>query len=382
MEEPDFNNPKPRRNAPCWCGSGQKYKRCHLNRATQQPIQPWEAGTASRHAFSARLCLAPDAWKAGCSGQIIKAHTVSRSSSLSKIARHGHVYAFVPTIENLERSAGVLKPQLVGIRLASTFTGFCSAHDNSIFAPIEKRPFVATQEQCFLLAYRAFAREVFTKRALASNSDVLRSADRGRPRDAQVMIQQFAAAAEMGSAAGLRDNDYRKSQFDRILTSQDFQSVRAYVIELQSAPPVMCSGGFCPEQDFDGNQLQDLGDLARIPELVTISSFHGGNHGFVVLSWIADDERAARALVASLARTPDSKLGDALLRLAFEFCENVHMQPPWWEQLTPASQTALVCRMAASANPFQGRMNGCLADDGMTSSPWSVRQRFPVGFAE
>ena len=22
---------RPRRNAPCWCGSGRKYKKCHLN---------------------------------------------------------------------------------------------------------------------------------------------------------------------------------------------------------------------------------------------------------------------------------------------------------------------------------------------------------------
>ncbi|WP_429187944.1 SEC-C metal-binding domain-containing protein [Aeromonas veronii] len=26
------------RNEPCWCGSGQKYKKCHLNRSTEETL--------------------------------------------------------------------------------------------------------------------------------------------------------------------------------------------------------------------------------------------------------------------------------------------------------------------------------------------------------
>ena len=39
-----MRNGRPVRNEPCWCGSGKKYKKCHLQsdqeRATHGPLQP------------------------------------------------------------------------------------------------------------------------------------------------------------------------------------------------------------------------------------------------------------------------------------------------------------------------------------------------------
>ena len=40
----------PGRNEPCWCGSGKKYKQCHLRKDTEDRI---EAGHAARAAMMA-----------------------------------------------------------------------------------------------------------------------------------------------------------------------------------------------------------------------------------------------------------------------------------------------------------------------------------------
>ena len=40
----------PSRNEPCWCGSGKKYKQCHLRKDTAERI---EAGHAARTAVMA-----------------------------------------------------------------------------------------------------------------------------------------------------------------------------------------------------------------------------------------------------------------------------------------------------------------------------------------
>ena len=371
--------PKLGRNDPCWCGSGHKYKKCHLDRANEEPISRWDAASALRRAFSAKFCLAPADWHKDCTGQIVKAHTVPRSSSLAKIARDGHVYTFIPSVENLSKNNGVLVPELFGINRASTFSGFCSKHDDAIFAPLEKAPFSGTPEQCFLLGYRAFAREVFTKRAAASTLKLHRAADRGRPLDQQIEIQQFASAYDTGVSAALHDIQHQKPLFDTTLKSGNFNSVQSYVIELDSATPVMCSGSFCPEQDFEGNPLQDLLDLQRIPQLISVNSFYGGNYGAVVFSWLVNDAPSCHPFIASLARIPNAALIDALLRLLFEFCENVHMQPAWWEGLSSVQRSALIHRMAASANPMLGRAIGCLIDDGLRFTPWSVRCRYQLG---
>ncbi|HSH98415.1 MAG TPA: SEC-C metal-binding domain-containing protein [Methyloradius sp.] len=112
------------RNDPCWCGSGAKYKKCHLDRESEPPHDPWKVAAEVAKEFSSEMCLVPEEMKHNCSGKIIKAHTVPRSGSLAKIAQAGHVYTFVPSLPNFIKNKGKLLPQLVGIKNASTFTGF------------------------------------------------------------------------------------------------------------------------------------------------------------------------------------------------------------------------------------------------------------------
>ncbi len=123
------------RNDLCWCGSGKKYKKCHLGREDKKPIAPWQTDQEFKRLLEQRQCLAPGPWKHNCSPQISRAHTVPRSGSLARIARDGHVYAYQLSLQELQKTGGTVKPQLVGINRASTFTGFCSEHGRSIFAP-------------------------------------------------------------------------------------------------------------------------------------------------------------------------------------------------------------------------------------------------------
>lgn len=369
------------RNDPCWCGSGVKFKRCHLGRESELPVQPWEASAKIRKAYSAKLCSAPVAMRAECSGKIVRAHTVPRSGSLAKIAENGHVYAFVPSIENLIKHHGVLPPQLVGINGASTFTGFCSHHDNKLFAPIEQRPFSGAQEQCFLLAYRAHSREVFTKTGAAISANDHGTLDRGRSLVEQKAIQSFASAYGEGIQAAQKDIAYQQPRFEAPLMSGDYTSVRAYVVSFDDPPPVMCSGAFGPEQDFDGQDIQDIADTTVIPQLICVTSFFGGTYGHFVFTWLPEDDPVCVPFVKTLVAISDTELSSALVRLMFESIENIHISPQWWRALTPHHQRALIDRMAASANPFCGRAPGCLKPDGWFVPPWAIRERKWVGIA-
>lgn len=326
----------------------------------------WDLEACLKSEFSTKTCSVPKEWQADCSGTIIKAHTVPRSESLKQIAREGHVYSFVMSMKNLEQNSGKLLPTLNGISKASTFTGFCSKHDNSIFVPLEDEKFRGTSEQCFLLSYRAFSRECFTKAAQARTLVTqLRSMDRGKSPATQRMIQEFSQLHMAGVSSGVRDNEARKEVFEKLLTSRDCSSLRALIFECGEAPPVMCSGGFSPEWDFEGNKLEDLAILSRKPDLITLNSFYSGTSGWVVLTWL-DGESYSEQLARSLAKQPEESLGNAIIRLMFEHTENVHMSPVWWESLSAAQRGALVQRMAASANPFEGRRKDFLADDGIS----------------
>lgn len=364
-----------RRNDPCWCGSGKKYKRCHLDRENQPPLQLWNASERFRKAFTAKNCLAPAAWLKQCGGGISRAHTVPKSGSLQRIARQGHVYSLVPSLDNLSKHNGLLVPGLLGINRASTFTGFCSGHDNKIFKPLEKQTFCGTPEQCFLLGYRALSREIYTKRAAATLFGMHQDADKGKTFAAQVEIQESNLFLKVGLEAGLKDQDHYKSTYDGLLESQEFDNVRAYIIEFETVPPVMCSGAVFPEQDFEGAELQDLVNV-NTPDLICFTSFYGGERGVVAFSWLSESERTCGAFIESLMAMPDEFVTAALLRFFFTHCENVHMKPDWWESLPEGTCNALIRRMAMSAELLMER--AYLVDDGLVLSSWPIVRRYQI----
>lgn len=367
------------RNDSCWCGSGVKYKKCHLGRESESPVAPWQASAISKKAFSLKLCSAPSAMHTDCTGLIVRAHTVPKSGSLAKIAENGHVYAFIPTLEDLIKHDGVLPPKLVGINGASTFTGFCSKHDSGLFAPLEQEDFSSRPDQCFLLAYRAYAREIYTKKAAAASAQQHSILDRGKSILEQMNIQATSAAYGVGLAAALKDIAHHQPRFEAPLLSGDYSAVRAYVISFDGPPPVMCSGSFAPEQSFDGLELQDLADLTVIPHLISVTSFFGGLHGHVVFVWLPEDDHVCIPFIRSLASVTDADLTSALVRLMFEFFENVHISPKWWRGLPQEHQNAFIHRMAASANPQFERSKGCLRPDGWSVPAWPVAKREWIG---
>jgi len=360
------------RNQTCWCGSGKKYKKCHLGRENEELVRHWQASKEHKDAFSVKECLSPSSLHEQCDGKIVSAHTIPKSGSLKKIARNGHVYAFVPSLDNLRKQNGVIKPQLLGINKASTFTGFCGYHDNNIFSPLEDEEFVGSNEQIFLLGYRAGARELYTKKAAASLSEFRSKMDKGRSIDDQYRIQTMSFISYIGVSAGLRDSEHYKAIYDDILIKKNFDTIKYLRISIEGPPSVMVSGGIFPEINFNGNELQDFGNIETILDLINFSSFYGENQGEIIFSWLPESESACKPFIESLLEIESDKMGNALIRFFFEFCENIFLMPDWWESLDEATKLSLVSRISSSANPSCGRNNNCLKEDGLHYVDWKV----------
>ena len=110
---------------------------------------------------SHKLCLM--GWD-GCS-KAISSHSVP-VAALASIANDGHVYTFArPTHDEMESiySSWKWQPGLLGIKEASTYHGFCSNHDDSIFSEIEKCDIKPTSKQVFLFHFRAYSRAFYLK---------------------------------------------------------------------------------------------------------------------------------------------------------------------------------------------------------------------------
>lgn len=368
---------KPGRNDPCWCGSGLKYKKCHLDREKQKPLEFWQAERELNKAFNIKDCLAPKPMKAECSKVLSKAHTVSKSGSLRKISRNGHVYSFIPgSICN-----GRLQPELLGINNASTFNGFCSKHDDIIFSKIEKQPFIASQEQCFLLSYRALSRELYLKNIIAQHySNAIRQSDRGKPLDQQLHIQETISLYLKGTSQGLNDMEHYKTIYDNNLISGDFSDVRAYIIELDSPPQIMCSTGIAPEYDFKGNMLQSMINPNIIPHFLNFTSFCSGKHGIIAFTWLSENDIVCRLFIDSLKALQPDRVTDGLIRFFFEFSENLHIRPEWWENISNSNKEYLINKMNYSMHLSAPRKPDCIAEDGIKIDNWHILDTKTVGF--
>jgi len=361
-----------KRNAQCPCGSGKKYKRCHLARKTQLPLPFNDIVTQSKGSFSKRYCLLHS--QSGCKGRIVSSHTIPHSK-LRLITRNGNLYVAEHALPALFRNSGQLQFCLKGAARCTTFSGFCQQHDKYVFAPLEDRKFEGTDEQCFLLYFRALARELYNKRGHDDSMQLLRELDRGRTIDAQIELQRFVADHSDGIAMALRDLDHWWTIATECLTRKQFGDYSSALFYMDQRPRIACCGAIFPEFDFHGKALQTLTeerlDLLSFTMMPLDSTRDQGQHGVGAFVWHRSCG-SARALVDSLLMLEKVQQANALMRFIFEHLENVALGPEWWDSMDDGDRRRIAARQHASASPFVARNPTCLTPDGVDVAAWNV----------
>ncbi len=260
------------RNDLCWCGSGLKFKKCHLERAQETPLSRGEIENFRRKNNSKKTCSVSGLFNDKCDKKIVNAHTISKSGSLKQISDDGHVMGAKPSLDALIKNEGKLTITKVGVGQASAFTGFCANHDKSVFSPIENKEITHTNEQLFLLAYRGMCREKYTKETQAGTTELLKQADRGQAIGFQIYVQQMALAQSFGLDLGLRDLRKLKTRMDEILLSKNFDQLCHCVLHLKSTPKILVSSMVAPDIDFHGRKIQELGDPQHNYEYIFLTA--------------------------------------------------------------------------------------------------------------
>ena len=358
------------RNDPCWCGSGKKYKKCHLDRDKAPQMNPFLAEQELNKHFTAKYCIHPEAAKKLCKGGIVRAHTIQRAGGLSRIAEDGHVYGFKPSMKMLIENNGEVFPTLLGINQASTFTGFCGFHDSETFKALERKPFAATGEQCFLLAYRAYSRELFMKRAMSDSTYIHRQFDKGRSLGVQRKIQSLVNLQDKATNKTLAEMIDHKKIFDTSLITKDYNPFLFCVYYLDGVPNTLCSGGFNPLYDVNGTKLQDIYDLESPLDVIYYSLIPTEAGSAAVFSWIPKWGNACLRFMESLKAAPRQEIPNLIIRLSFEYLENVFFSPKWWNTLSPEEKTSIQGRFISGI--LKERKAYCLSDDKVEYTEASV----------
>jgi hypothetical protein len=316
-----------------------------------------------------RLCLHPDASAAACRGGIVKAHTLRRSADLARIARNGHVYGL--RHNPLIPPDQLVRPQLIGVNRASTFTGFCQHHDATLFRPLEALPFEATPEQVTLLGYRTLCREVYAKRAVLEYLPTIREGDRGAPAEFQEWAQRNIGALELGNTVGLRDAEVHRARYGEAIRTGDYSTARYLVVTFDAGPDMVFTSGWYPDASFAGERLQELGDLNRTADYMTVSLITTEAGAAAVLGWLTPSPASERFAVSLDALAADA-IPHAVVRFAYQG-ENTFSSPAWWEGLAGPDREALIRRTSLSAHPHLPALP--LTDDGLRVVRWTVTDR-------
>ena len=334
------------RNELCWCGSGKKFKRCHLDRAREEPIPLPALGNELGRFFKAKECLHPLASRTKCT-TVISAHTIQRAGALAGIIDNtGHCLSFYPPDVG-ER----IEPHRTGWRHASTFSGFCGKHDGPVFAPLETRPFVGSPEQCFLLAYRAECHELYQKQASERAHEPLRQRlDRGMAPSDQRLVQERQGWVGAGVRKGLAESLRHKRLMDSEFLEQRFDSYQRVFVCFEGSIAVASAGAPTPNRSINGDKLLVLHDpKVEIHRLYTgVVPRTGG--GAVVLVWRADESAPGR-FVESLLDVERGRLPGMLVQFMFAYISNTYFSVDWWQALNVEGK-AHIRRLAQMGNPY------------------------------
>ncbi|WP_440454773.1 YecA family protein [Psychrobacter sp. ASPA161_9] len=365
------------RNDKCWCGSNLKFKRCHKDREREQPISKGEVIQYEQNISKREACYAPQELKSECTN-IIKAHTVSKSSGLSDIADNtNHVLGLKQNLVSFQKSKGKLRFERVGINKASTFRGFCAKHDKQLFSCFEDIPFIGTQEQCTALTYRSVAKEIYAKENALDVSGFIKKMDQGKPLIFQINIQEHNFFYQLGLEAAINELYTIKNDVDSELLSKGNSSYNFLVIESSSPIPVVVSSVINPTQDFNGKPIQDLSDLSVKPEYLVFNAFSSAGKGFVVFSWLKKAKIIDR-FIQSLLSIDNSEMYSYLVNFFFSSAENSFISPSWWEYLSDIQRSKIEELFNIGSDSFVDVPRNVLADNNVKFTGWYIDNIYRV----
>ena len=317
----------------CPCGSKKKFKVCHGHHSNSPEPNIYHVAAEVRTLTRKGECYAPHSMHNECSRGTISAHTVSRSSSLGAIQRNGHVYSYPLNLLSLHKSGGRLKPELTGWKQASTFPGFCGHHDKRLFEPLEDVPFMGTKEQCFLIAYRALAKEIHAKSCSAKQNDL-----RATLGKRSAIASMAMAAANKGVNLAIRDLERHKNRYDQVLVNKDWKKVHGILIEFNDIFPIQCTGGLNPDKDINGLQVQNLDWCGVTPDTINLASFAAEGKSYFLVCWLSDSDCSGSRFVAPFKLVSREDLPAVIGSLILQTTENCHFAPDWYEGLSNAGK--------------------------------------------
>jgi len=217
-----------------------------------------------------------------CSERIIKAHSIQNNRILNKLSKNGLVLYF-----NFGNTNRPVEFEEMGRKKASTFSGFCSFHDQTIFDPIDNYSYTrGNKEQEFLYAFRSFARGYATKRTAVNLLDRM---NKLFPSEEYESLPPARIRA-YGIRRTMNDFERCRKIFYNSLLSKSYYRIETDVIVFDSEYSFAVSAAFYLLGDSNGKLKNDPLDPNKYIAPFFLTIFPDCGKTFVLMSYFKKDK--------------------------------------------------------------------------------------------
>jgi hypothetical protein len=262
-----------------------------------------------------------------CPEHPIKAHSIQNARILGQLVRDGHVVALTRSVTMA--GGPDINFSLVGRNRATTFTGLCSHHDETIFAPIEKNdPRLDDEEHLFLLAYRTAYRELHATMeaaAKAQRAHLNRVAQGLDPKDTPTPLGMFSVERMIISWMMWR----YKAQLDLAYADKQFSILSHDVINIDVDQSSIAVSSLFP---IGAIRVRNNDDILRIHLNVLPLQ---PTKTVIIFSYLHSDAGQARAVLSHILGSTSFHQRYELSRLILGRCDNFVLSPSYFDGWSP-----------------------------------------------
>ena len=254
-------------------------------------------------------CLEP---KEACTRRSIRAHSIQNGAILEMLQHDGHVV--MPRLKLDLNSGPSVRFESVGRKKAATFTGLCTDHDASIFAPIETTSIdVENDLHLFLLAYRAVLRETHVTIEGSIKNQLAY----------QEKVELGLIPGDRPTPDGLRATDFLvncyetylyKREFDQIYLDNNFHELHHHTMLLKHNAPTIAANSLFTFADNVQNPVET--------ERIILNIFPAAQGTHVIFSYLGRQEPFVKAHLSGVFHADGHHRLYLISKLVLRNCEN------------------------------------------------------------
>jgi len=257
-----------------------------------------------------------------CDEQSINSHTISKSC-LSIISENHHLITPkpVPTKTNEERSTLFTKR---GIKKASTYRGFCSAHDNSIFQKIDQIQDELDLDMIVRFFIRSLGQEYQKKIRAFVTLDSVKVFDSGLNDDDWYSYQVYGQRV----GASLLWKQFKEAYY--AIEGNLFSNFRYLTINFDQLYPFSYLGCYSHELEYMEVELGDKNPTNFRSCVMGLVPTKTGSSFF--MGWHKDYSKFVSMFLNNLSLSKGG-VPEFIFQHAIARSENIFINPLWYEEI-------------------------------------------------